>query len=91
MLAWDESMSYDEPLAEIIAANSVGRKIDPSKLLAFLRPIFERSQHSPRLTPPQLSAYEDLSRDERDVLIRCLQVLQEEVSKTCSQLPRDTD
>ena len=78
-------MSHDEHLAEIIAASSVGREIDPAKLLALLRPLFSRPQHGPRLTPTQLRAYQDLTSEERDVLIRCLEVLRAEISEISSR------
>ena len=91
MFAWDDSVSHDERLAKIIAAHTDGKEIDPAKLLDFLRPILSRSEDGPRLTPTQLSAYEHLSRDERDVLIRCLEVLRTEAMEICSRLHGDID
>ena len=74
-------MSGDQPLPELIGAHSMGKDIDQSRLLAFLSPIFTLSQRDPRLSPSQLSAFERLSRSEREVLIRCLEHIRKEVTE----------
>jgi len=77
-------MSRDQHLAELIAAHSAGRDVNQPKLLAFLSPLFTRCQHAPLLSSAQLSAYESFTREEREVLIRCLECLRNEVAEAVS-------